>query len=88
MELPIALSAILFYQAEPMTVKRLAGLLKRSEGDVREALNALERSLEKTGIRLLRNGDEVTLGTAPEAGGLIEQITKEELDKFLEKRTW
>ncbi len=85
MELQKSLSAILFYQAEPMTVKRLAGLLKRSEGDVRDALTTLEETLEKTGIRLLKNGDEVTLGTAPEAGALIEQITKEELSRDLSK---
>ena len=66
-------------------MKRLAGLLKRSEGDVRDALTTLEETLEKTGIRLLKNGDEVTLGTAPEAGALIEQITKEELSRDLSK---
>lgn len=85
MELPKAISALLFYQAEPMTVKRLAGLLKRTEGDVRDALVTLESTLEQTGIRLLRNGDEVTLGSAPEAGALIEEITKEELSRDLSK---
>ena len=85
MELPKSLSAILFYQAEPMAIKRLAGLLRRSEGDIHGALGILEESLEKTGIRLIRNGDEVTLGTAPEAGTLIEAITKEELSRDLSK---
>ncbi|MEK7118866.1 MAG: SMC-Scp complex subunit ScpB, partial [Patescibacteria group bacterium] len=66
-ELPKALSAILFYYAEPMSIKRLAGVLGRTESDVRDALTTLEGALESTGIRLLRNGDEATLGTMPEA---------------------
>lgn len=85
MELPQAISAILFYQAEPIAVKRLAGLLKRTEGDIRDALMPLEEMLSKTGLCLLRNGDEVTLGTAAEAGTLIEAITKEELSRDLSK---
>lgn len=85
MELPQSLSAILFYQAEPMPIKRLSAVLKRPEGDVRDALLLLEESLEKTGIRLLRNGDEVTLGTIPEAGALIEAMTKEEFSRDLSK---
>lgn len=79
------IAAILFYQAEPMTVKRLAALLKRTEGEVRDGLRDLEQKLEVTGLRLLQNGDEVTLGTAPEASALIEAITKEELSKDLSK---
>lgn len=85
MELPKAISAILFYQAEPMTIKRLADLLKHSEGEVREALIRLEESLEKGGLRLLQNGDEVTLGTMPEASAWIEAMTKEELSRDLSR---
>jgi segregation and condensation protein B len=85
MELAKALSAILFYQAEPMTVKRLAGLLKCTEEDIRSALGATEASLAATGLRLIRNGDEVTLGTDRAAGTLIEAITKEELSRDLSK---
>ncbi len=85
MELPKAISAILFYQAEPTTVKRLAELLKRTEGEVRDALLTLESTLASTGLRLVQNDDAVTLGTAPEASALIEAITKEELSKDLSK---
>ena len=85
MELPKAISAILFYRAEPMSVKELAGALKRTEGDVRDALTALDGAFEQTGIALLRKGDEVTLGTVPEVSELIERITKEELSRDLSK---
>lgn len=75
----------MFYQAEPMTVKRLSTLLKRSEGEVRDALRVLEERLLPTGLRLLSLTDEVVLGTAPEASAFIEAITKEELSKDLSK---
>lgn len=85
MELANTIEAILFYQAEPMTVKRLSTLLKRSEGEVRDALRVLEERLLPTGLRLLSLTDEVVLGTAPEASAFIEAITKEELSKDLSK---
>ncbi|OGZ07155.1 MAG: SMC-Scp complex subunit ScpB [Candidatus Lloydbacteria bacterium RIFCSPHIGHO2_02_FULL_54_17] len=85
MELPKAISAVLFYQAEPMSIKRLASALKRPEGEVKEALATLEKSLVETGLCLVRKGDEVTLGTRPEASELIEQMTKEELSRDLSK---
>ncbi len=85
MELANHIHAILFYHAEPLSVSRLAKLLKRSEGEVRDAAKILEESLATTGLRLLQNGDNLTLGTAPEASALIEAITKEELAKELSK---
>lgn len=85
MELSKSISAILFYRAEPISVGGLAKLLKHTEGEVRDALTALEGVLGSTGIRLIQNGEEVTLGTAPEASALIEAITKEELSKDLSR---
>lgn len=85
MELTKAISAILFYQAEPMSINRLSSLLKRPEGDVRDAITTLAGRLEGAGLVLIQNGNEVTLGTAPEASALIENITKEELSKDLSK---
>lgn len=85
MELAKAISALLFYQAEPITVKRLSGLLKRSEEEIRDAIASLPERFKDTGIMLIQNGEEVTLGTAPEASSLIESITKEELSKDLSK---
>lgn len=84
-ELANTIEAILFYQAEPLTVKRLSALVKRSEQEVHEALTLLEGRLSQTGLRLLTLGDEVALGTAPEASAFIEAITKEELSKDLSK---
>lgn len=85
MELANSIEAILFYQAEPMKVSRLATLLKRSEPEVLDAIKVLEDKLQATGLCLLTNGGEVTLGTSPDASALIEAITKEELSKDLSK---
>lgn len=85
MELRHQIEAILFYQAEPITVKRLSQLLKRPEEEIESALTGLGDALLNTGLCLLRNNDEVTLGTNPEASALIEAIAKEELNKELSK---
>jgi segregation and condensation protein B len=85
MELQGQISALLFFHAEPVTVARLAKLLKRSEDDIHIALLSLEEKLVSVGLRLIRNADQVTIGTAPEAGSLIEELTREELSKDLSK---
>ncbi len=85
MELSNAISAVLFYLAEPVSIKRLSVLLKRGEGEIRDTLSPLRDTLGTVGLCLLQNGDEVTLGTAPDASGLIQAITKEELSRDLSK---
>ncbi len=85
MELHYAIQAILFYQAEPMTIARLSKLLKRNEEEVRASLVVLRESLLGTGLSLVENGNEVILGTSPDASSLIAEITKEELSKELSK---
>jgi segregation and condensation protein B len=85
MELHNAIQAILFYQAEPMSIGRLAKLLKRSEEDVRTALLRLRAMLTGTGLSLVENGSDVLLATSPDASSLIAEITKEELSKELSK---
>jgi segregation and condensation protein B len=85
MELRHQIEAILFYQAEPITVKRLSQLLKRHEEETRSALLELGDALESTGLCLLQNNDEFTLGTNPEASAIIETIAKDELNKDLSK---
>jgi segregation and condensation protein B len=85
MKLEHAIQAILFYQAEPMTIGRLAKLLKKDEGAVRDALIKLREEIAGSGLSLVENGNEVMLGTSPSASSLIEEITKEELSKELSK---
>lgn len=85
MSLEAKLEAILFFKAEPLTIKELGKLLAVSEDDVANSLNNLETKLIDRGVQLIRKDDEVMLGTAPEAGELIDNIVKEELSRDLGK---
>lgn len=87
--MPILLSsqieAVLFYKAEPLSVKRLAQILKKDESEIKNALNELREELKGRGLTLVEWEDEVTLGTSKDVSGLIETLTKDELVKDLGK---
>jgi segregation and condensation protein B len=85
MDLSKKIEAILFWKAEPVSVKKLAALLNSSEGAVREGLAQLENDLKNRGLALVQTDEEVMLGTAKELSPLIEQLTKEELTRDLGK---
>jgi len=85
MELEKKIEAILFWKGEPISIKKLAEILKVKEEEIKNAIFNLKRSLENRGIVLLETGHEVTLGTAPEYSSLIENLQKEELNKELSK---
>lgn len=79
------IEAILFFKGEPVKIGFLTQALKESEQDIYAGLDMLETELMGRGIQLIRNGDEVTLGTTRVMGALIEGLIKEELSKDLGK---
>lgn len=79
------IEAILFFKAHPMGIAELARIIQADEPSVTEALNTLRSSLSNRGIRLMRKDDRVVLTTPPEAGELIERLTKDDLEKDLGK---
>ena len=79
------IEALLFWKAEPVSIKKLASLLGKSEEEIKAALIFLRGALSERGITLIQLENEVTLGTAKEASELIESLTKEELTKDLGK---
>ena len=89
--MPLLLSsqieAVLFYKAEPLSVKRLAQIFKKDEREIRNAVRELgeEMKVRGRGLTLIEWEDEVTLGTSTEVSHLIETLTKEELVKDLGK---
>lgn len=85
MPLQNQLEALLFFKAEPFSIKELAKILGRKPEDIEGALNELERALSERGVRLMRREDEVEIRTAPQASSLIEAFVKEELSKDLGK---
>ncbi len=81
------IESLLFFKGEPVTLRFLATTLKVSEEEAQAGVDALEQTLKdaRRGIIVLRNGDEVMLGTEPTMGAMIESIIKEELSKDLGK---
>jgi len=85
MTLEAKIEAILFYKAEAVAISQLAKWLAVSTEEVETGLSQLASNLAERGVRLIRQSGEAMLGTAGEAGGLIEQLTKEELSRDLGK---
>lgn len=87
LDLSARIEALLFFKGEPVSVRFLASTLKVSEEEAQAGVDALDQALKSTrrGIIVMRNGDEVMLGTESTMGVLIEGIIKEELSKDLGK---
>lgn len=79
------IEAVLFWKGEPMSRKKLSGVLQVSIDEIKNGIEKLKESLSGRGIVLLENGDEITLGTMPELSKLFENLQKEELNKELSK---
>jgi segregation and condensation protein B len=65
------LEALLFVAERPLRRREIAALAGVDAATVDERLGDLEVSLRERGIRLLIDGDQVELATAPEAGALV-----------------
>ena len=85
MDLAQKIEAILFWKAEPVTLKKLASLLNTDVVAIKQGVEQLEHGLKGRGVTLVQTDDEVTLGTAKELSPLIEQLTKDELTRDLGK---
>jgi segregation and condensation protein B len=85
MNLEAKIEAVLFWKGDSVSVKKLAEIFSTNTEEIDAALKNLENSLKGRGLTLLRNDDELMLGTAPEVSEVIEKLTKEELIKDLGK---
>jgi len=87
MTLDAQIEAVLFWKAEPISVKKLASTLEKTEDEICAAIAALKINLQNQnrGLTLIELEDEVTLGTSKDISALIEKLTKEELVKDLGK---
>ena len=75
------IESILFYKAEPMSLKELSRILGLEIEQVKEAVIELKNELTGRGIVLLEKDDEIMLRTSPEASQVITDMTKEELSR-------
>jgi segregation and condensation protein B len=84
-----AIEAILFVYGEPITVKKIADLLKIKEEEVKTSLNELEKIFEsqERGLKLIFKdspaGGSVQLATKPDFTSFLENFIKEEFKENL-----
>lgn len=79
------IEALLFYKGEPVSFKSLEKAFEASKEDVAQAIEDLGNTLLNRGITLVKNSDEVMLGTSTELSSFFEDMRKEELTKDLTK---
>lgn len=81
MDIKKAIQAILFFKAEPISIKEISELLMVDTDTVE---NALDYLLEpNSAFTLVREGNNLALGTSPTYSDLINKIRKQELEKDL-----
>ena len=85
MNLESKIEAILFFKGEPVSRKKLSEILSAGQVEINEGIEKLKENLQNRGITLIENGNDITLGTAPELSKMIEDLQKEELNKDLSK---
>lgn len=80
-----SIEALLFFLGEPVKRGVLIELLRVDETELENGLLELDASLKNRGLILMKKGDEVMLGTSPEAAALIERVRREEISRELGK---
>lgn len=85
MNLESKLEALLFWKGEPIRRKKAEEALSCTKDELSAAITALSASLATRGIRVMEEGDDIELRTAPEASEMIEKLTKDELMRDLGK---
>lgn len=79
------IESLLFYQSEPMKLKKIADILDSNIEEIENSLRELEEKNKESGIRLIRNDENVSLTTSPENSEIIEKIKKDEQERDLSK---
>lgn len=79
------IESYLFYKGEVVSVRDLANIFNLTELEIKEALDILSTKLKDRGLSLVRNNNEVSLGTNKEMSSLFEKIRREDLSKDLSR---
>lgn len=85
MELHAKIEALLFFKGEPVSIKKISEILSVDEGRVRDALIVLKERQNNSGLTIIENGNEITLGTNKDASIFLEAMRKDELSRELSK---
>lgn len=79
------IEALLFFKAEPLSLKKLEEVLKVPKTEILEALESLKNNLTNRGIVLMEKDEEFTIAVSPVYSEMIDEIQKEELNRDLSK---
>jgi segregation and condensation protein B len=85
MNLEQKIEAVLFWKAEPVTIKKLASLLNDTEENIKNSVNKLKEDLKNRGICVMEKNDEIVLATNPEISGFLSELTKDEFNRDIGK---
>src|SRR3989338_3615437 len=85
MNLESKIESILFFKGEPVSRKELSKLLDVPRDGLDSAISNLEKEYSDSGVVLVVNGDNISLGTHPDMSPVIESIQKEELSRELSR---
>src|SRR5688572_20031702 len=81
------IESLLFVAARPLNVKRLCEATGATKDEVTAALDviAAKHNAEGSGIRILRNGNDVQMSTAPDNSKSVQDFLKDETTGELTK---
>ncbi len=80
-----ALEALLFIHGEPLSLRKIAGILDIEEAETVQLLSEFEQKLKEDarGLALLRDEEKVQLVTKPQFSPIVQTFMKEELSEDL-----
>lgn len=81
------IESLIFASGEDIEIKKLAALSGGKKEEVEKAISDLagEYAVSSRGIRILRNGDDVSMVTAKENGEYIKKLQQSDVDEELSK---
>ncbi len=80
MSIKSKIESLLFVSAKPMSIKQLAGLLKKKSEEIKKAGDELveEYKNNKKGIQIIKNGSKLQMVSSPENARLVQEFIKDE----------
>lgn len=75
------IEALLYIANKPLSVRKLADIVSTSVEDVEQGIALLQEKFntDASGLRILRNGNDVQFATAPDLSETVEIFLKQEL---------
>ena len=80
MSLRSQIESLLFISAKPMSVKQLAGLIKKKEEEIRKACEELVAGYKEgeQGIQIIKNASKYQMVSSPDNARLVQEFIKDE----------